>query len=44
MTGAIAEAYYGIDVKMMLKAISCIPKNLQGIYYAFRNQFVSTEN
>lgn len=35
MAGSIAEAYYGVDVEYEDKALSYLPDDLKGIYFAF---------
>ena len=36
MTGAVAEAYYGIPYELEDKALSYLPEDLLSIYYAFQ--------
>lgn len=36
MAGSIAEAYYGVSIELEEKALSYLPKDLQGLCHAFR--------
>jgi ADP-ribosylglycohydrolase len=36
MAGSIAEAYYGVSYELEEKALSYLPKDLQGLCHEFR--------